>query len=146
MINFFFFFLQKCPQLFSITHLFCMYLWIPSKEKSGEKSWVQVTYLGSDSRKQSVAQGMWAKEEGKARCLREKALSVVGNHAPKVGKGCWRGSYYGAHHGRCLNSTRCSAVHIVGNCTSWVNIQIFSPFYALIKLWSLFVAFPKVNL
>ena len=135
MIKFFFFFYKNALNC-SLSWIYsaCIFVWIPSKEKSGEKSWVQVTYLGSDSRKQSVAQGMWAKEERKARCLREKALSVVGNHAPKLGKGCWRGSYYGARRGRCLNSTRCSAVHIVGNCASRVNIQIFSPFYAHHKI------------
>lgn len=125
--NFFFFFYKNALNC-SLSSIYsaCIFVWIPSKEKSGEKSWVQVAYLRSDSRKQSIAQGMWAKEEGKARCLKEKAFSVVRNHPPKLGKGCWRGSNYGDRHGRCLNSTRCSAVHIVGNCASRVNVKILS--------------------
>lgn len=126
--KFFFFYKNALNCSLSSIYSACIFVWIPSKEKSGEKSWVQVAYLSSDSRKQSIAQGMWAKEEGKARCLKEKAFSVVGNHPPQLGKGCWRGSNYGDRRGRCLNSTRCSAVHIVGNCASRVNIKILSLF------------------
>ena len=57
------FFNKNAPQFFSIKHLFSMYLSLDSlQSKAGGKIWVQVVYMGNDPRKQSVAQGMQAKE------------------------------------------------------------------------------------